>query len=81
MSVNSQIEALIAQAEAEGFIKDTETFNDRLIILKVNKCQEMLNNACAECPHNFFCDMLTKATQVKLKLKQLGVKKNEREIK
>jgi hypothetical protein len=64
--VNSRIlVTLQAQAEAEGFEPGTKAFADRLLALKVAKCQEMRGlYSCAVCKHLEYCDLAKEFSQI-----------------
>lgn len=71
MSGNRILEALGVQAEMEGFEPGSQEYEDRLLLLRVQKCMEMQNiESCGSCPRYDYCELVKSA----LRLRVLGVR-------
>jgi hypothetical protein len=64
------IEELEQQVIAEGFRRGTEEFENRMVYLKVQKCQEMLNTTCSECDYQFMCPLTERLHKITLLRKE-----------
>lgn len=63
------LDEIVEQAEAEGLRKGTQQYEDRLVGLKVEKCQEMRGVTCSVCPLQNSCELVTKFHKLNLQRK------------
>jgi hypothetical protein len=55
--INRVLYEIEEQAELEGHQRDSESFKNRVIGLKVEKCQILKNNPCQLCPYLENCGL------------------------
>jgi hypothetical protein len=64
-----------AQAQAEGYVEGTKDYHDRLVYLKVMRCQEKLGVECSVCNRLMFCPLTQELYQIRSEKANKGPKK------
>ena len=57
MEKTRAVQEMEAQALAEGYVEGSKEFQERLVYLKVQMCQQRLGVECSVCNHLMFCKL------------------------
>lgn len=62
----SIVDEMKEQIKLEGIKEGDRAFNERLIALKVERCQEIKNTSCSACPHLDWCGIAQEFRKIQL---------------